>query len=81
MRHAGIYAGEEVVVTLGKQKDSRQMKTKTKMSTAELVALPLYNARICFFVVDLWTDRLLFVMLPGLGKGGCLNNGENQMKH
>lgn len=43
VRHACIYVCEEVVVTLGKQKDRTNMKTKTKMSALKLAAFQLYN--------------------------------------
>lgn len=41
VRHACIYVGEEVVVTLGKQKDRTHMKTKTKMSAVKVSCLSI----------------------------------------
>lgn len=43
VQHACIYVEEEVVMTLGKQKDRTHMKTKTKMSATKLAAFQLYN--------------------------------------
>lgn len=57
---ACIYVEEEVVVTLGKQKDRTHMKTKTKMSAVKLAAFRLYNLLVWLYrrPVD-----LLFVIL------------------
>lgn len=66
VRQAGICVGEEVVVTLGKQKDRTHMKTKTKMSAVKLTDFPLYNLLVCLYG-DPWTCGLLFVMLHFLG--------------
>lgn len=49
VQHAGIYVGEEVVVILGKQKDSIHMKTKTKLSAVKLAVSPLYNLLVCLY--------------------------------
>lgn len=49
VRNACIYAGEEVVVTLGKQKDRTHMKTKAKMSAIKLAAFQLYNLLVWLY--------------------------------
>ena len=49
VRQAGICVGEEVVVTLGKQKDRTHMKNKTKMSAVKLADFPLYNLLVCLY--------------------------------
>lgn len=78
VRDACIYVGEEVVVTLGKQKDRTHMKTKTKMSAVKLAAVQLYNLLVWLYRRPVACDSAYF--------GGyvlfyvCLNSEQSQMK-